>query len=148
MDLLRWIFYAAAKQAKLSSKMSKDSFRKDLSMPGLLREMRECFDRVPDLIISRGITLSDCLMTGLAIFCLKIPSMLKYEQLVRLDESTVQAKNLKSLFGVKRPPQTHGYGNALTVLTLAACGAASKLFFPSCSAEMFLRTGPCSMDIT
>ena len=61
--------------------MSKDSFRKDLSMPGLLREMRECFDRVPDSIVSRGITLSDCLMTGLAIFCLKIPSMLKYEQL-------------------------------------------------------------------
>ena len=30
------------------------------------------------------VTLSDCLMTGLAIFCLKIPSMLKYEQLVRL----------------------------------------------------------------
>ena len=70
MDFLRWIFYAAAKQAKLSGKMSKDSFRKDLSMPGLLREMRECFDRVPDLIISRGITLSDCLMAGLAMFSL------------------------------------------------------------------------------
>ena len=104
MDFLRWIFYAAAKQAKLSGKMSKDSFRKDLSMPGLLREMRECFDRVPDLIISRGITLSDCLMAGLAMFSLKIPSMLKYDQLVRLDENTVQAKNLKSLFGVKQPP--------------------------------------------
>ena len=104
MDFLRWIFYAAAKQAKLSGKMSKDSFRKDLSMPGLLREMRECFDRVPDLIVSRGITLSDCLMAGLAMFSLKIPSMLKYDQLVRLDENTVQAKNLKSLFGVKRPP--------------------------------------------
>ena len=104
VDFLRWIFYSAAKQAKLSSTMSKDSFRKDLSMPGLLREMRECFDRVPDSIVSRGITLSDCLMTGLAIFCLKIPSMLKYEQLVRLDESTVQAKNLKSLFNVMRPP--------------------------------------------
>ena len=93
MDFLRWIFYAAAKQAKLSGKMSKDSFRKDLSMPGLLREMRECFDRVPDLIISRGITLSDCLMAGLAMFSLKIPSMLKYDQLVRLDENTVQAEN-------------------------------------------------------
>ena len=104
VDFLRWIFYAAAKQAKLSGKMSKDSFRKDLSMPGLLREMRECFDRVPDLIISRGITLSDCLMAGLAMFSLKIPSMLKYDQLVRLDENTVQAKNLKSLFGVKQPP--------------------------------------------
>ena len=59
VDFLRWIFYSAAKQAKLSSTMSKDSFRKDLSMPGLLREMRECFDRVPDSIVSRGITLSD-----------------------------------------------------------------------------------------
>ena len=58
--------------------MSKDSFRKHLSMPGLLREMRECFDRVPDSIVSRSITLSDCLMTGLSMFCLKIPSMLKY----------------------------------------------------------------------
>ena len=104
VDFLRWIFYAAAKQAKLSGKMSKDSFRKDLSMPGLLREMRECFDRVPDLIVSRGITLSDCLMAGLAMFSLKIPSMLKYDQLVRLDENAVQAKNLKSLFGVKQPP--------------------------------------------
>ena len=104
VDFLRWNFYAAAKQTKLSGKMSKDSFRKDLSMPGLLREMRECFDRVPDLIVSRGITLSDCLMAGLAMFSLKIPSMLKYDQLVRLDENTVQAKNLKSLFGVKRPP--------------------------------------------
>ena len=69
-------------------------------MPGLLREMRECFDRVPDLIVSRGITLSDCLMAGLAMFSLKIPSMLKYDQLVRLDENTVQAKNLK--FAVRR----------------------------------------------
>ena len=72
-------------------------------MPGLLRETRECLDRVPDSIKSRGITLSDCMMSGLAMFCLQIPSMLKYDQLIRLDESTIQVKNLKSLFGVKRP---------------------------------------------
>ena len=30
VDFLRWIFYAAAKQAKLSGKMSKDSFRKEI----------------------------------------------------------------------------------------------------------------------
>ena len=45
-------------------------------MPGLLREMRECFDRVPDLIVSRGITLSDCLMAGLAMFSLNPSSAL------------------------------------------------------------------------
>ena len=42
MDFLRWIFYAAAKQAKLSGKMSKDSFRKDLSAR-IASRMRECF---------------------------------------------------------------------------------------------------------
>ena len=42
---------------KIFQSGSKDSFRKDLSMPGLLREMRECFDRVPDLIVSRGILI-------------------------------------------------------------------------------------------
>ena len=42
-------------------------FRKHLSMPGMLSEVRKCFDNVPDLVVSRGITQSDCLMTGLAV---------------------------------------------------------------------------------
>ena len=65
--------------------MSKNSFGKHLSMPGLLLE---CFDSISYLIVSRGITHSDCLMSGLAMFSLKIPSLLEYDQLVRLDEST------------------------------------------------------------
>ena len=84
--------------------MSKTSFRKDLSMPGMLRAMRKCFDRVPDPITPRSITLSDCLMTGLAVFSLKIPSLLQLEELGRLNESSTVANNLKSMFGVKRIP--------------------------------------------
>ena len=84
--------------------MSKTSFRKDLSMPGMLRAMRKCFDRVPDPITPRGITLSDCLMVGLAVFSLKIPSLLKLEELGRLNKSSTLANNLKSMFGVKRIP--------------------------------------------
>ena len=104
VDISRWNFYSRAKQGKSSNEMSKTSFRKDLSMPGMLRAMRKCFDRVPDPITPRGITLSDCLMVGLAVFSLKIPSLLKLEELGRLNKSSTLANNLKSMFGVKRIP--------------------------------------------
>ena len=42
--------------------MSTPKFRKNLSMSGLLSEMRKRFDRVPDPIQSRDFSLSDCLM--------------------------------------------------------------------------------------
>ena len=45
--------------------------RKTLSAPGLLRELRSCFDRIEDNITHRGLTLTDCLMSGLAVFGLK-----------------------------------------------------------------------------
>ncbi len=47
-------------------------FRKDLSMPGMVAEMRRCFERVEDAVSSRGVSLSDCLMSGLAIFASSI----------------------------------------------------------------------------
>ena len=73
-------------------------------MPGMLRGVRKGFDDVPDLIASRGITLSDCLMSGLAMFCLKKRSLLQFEKSVRLNKSPARASDLKSLFGVKRIP--------------------------------------------
>lgn len=84
--------------------MLRTSFRKHLSMPGMLRVIRDCFDRVSDPVNTRGVTLSDCLMSGLAVFSLKMPSLLKFDELVRGDEGSVQARNLRSLFGVKRVP--------------------------------------------
>ena len=102
-------------------------------MPGLLREMRECFDRVPDLIISRGITLSDCLMAGLAMFSLKI-------------ENTVQAKNLKSLFGVKQPPSDTWLRERLDGVDPRSLRRCFKIIFSFL--QRVLKTGPCSMDIT
>ena len=70
--------------------MAQKSFRKYLSMPGMLDIVRKCFDRIPDPVISRGITLSDCLMTGVSVN-LKMTSMRK--SIIRLDESSVPAKN-------------------------------------------------------
>lgn len=77
------------------------SFRKSLCAPALLHEARRCFDELPDEVASRGITLSDCLMSGLAVFGLKYPSLLQFDQ--HNDEALIQA-NLNTLYGVTRAP--------------------------------------------
>ena len=41
---------------------------------------RRCFDRIEDGVASRGLSLSDCLMSGLAIFSMKHPSLPQFEQ--------------------------------------------------------------------
>ena len=82
-------------------------FRKTLSMPGLLAQMRRCFEGVEDEVAGRGLSLADCLMSGLAIFSLKYPSLLQFEQDARgLGESAHEPRreNLRSLFGVERAP--------------------------------------------
>ena len=82
--------------------MSKPRFRKTLSAPGLLRLVRESFRRIEDPIASRGLNLADCLMSGLAIFGLKHPSLLSFERDAR-GEGTVSS-HLRSLYGVGRAP--------------------------------------------
>ena len=84
--------------------MTQNSFRKHLSMPGMLSEVRECFDSIPDLVVSRGITQSGCLMTGLGVFTLKMTSLLSFEEKIRSDESPKPVENFKSLFGVDQIP--------------------------------------------
>ncbi len=46
--------------------------RKTLSAPGLLKALREVFDGIEDLTASRGLALSDFLMSGIAVFGLKL----------------------------------------------------------------------------
>ena len=58
----------------------KAKFRKTLSTPRLLAQMRCCFEAVEDEVAGRGLSLADCLMSGLAIFALKYPSKLQFEQ--------------------------------------------------------------------
>ena len=45
--------YLRAKQYRVE-KMTQNSFRKHLSMPGMLSEVRKCFDNVPDLVVSQA----------------------------------------------------------------------------------------------
>ena len=82
--------------------MAKRLLRKTLSAPGLLRTVRKSFDEVEDPVSGRRFRLSDCLMSGLAVFGLKYPSLLQFDRDARTDE-TVRA-NLKSLYAIERAP--------------------------------------------
>lgn len=76
--------------------------KKHLSLPGLLKRVRSQCAKIPDPIAPRSkIPLVDCLMSGLAMFGLKIPSLLQF------DEQTEDARikhNLKSLYGIENAP--------------------------------------------
>ena len=76
--------------------------RKALSAPGLLSAIRKQFCRVPDHRSGRpSIALADALMSGLAIFGLKCPSLLQFD---RQRRDPVEAHNLRTLYGVERVP--------------------------------------------
>lgn len=87
----------------ISPYRQKSSFmRKNLSAPGLLRIVRESFDRIKDPIASRGLNLTDCLMSGLAVFGLKYASLLRFDHDARQNE--LIRSNLKRLYGIERAP--------------------------------------------
>ena len=54
--------------------------RRHVSMPGLLSTVGKVFSTVPDPVVNRGFTLRDCLMSGLAVYHLKSPSLLDFDQ--------------------------------------------------------------------
>ena len=81
--------------------MPARGFRQSLSLPGMLNTMRRLFEKIPDNSSRNSIPLADHLMSGLAIFGLKYPSLLQFDQdrNVALTQS-----NLKSLYGIEQAP--------------------------------------------
>lgn len=83
------------------------SMRKHLSKPNLLSIVKKTYSKIKDCSAqaSSNISLTDCLMSGLAVFGLKFPSLLKFDE----EKATGKIKrNLQSLFGVKEvPSDTH-----------------------------------------
>ncbi len=73
-----------------------------LSIAGLLQSIKHSFSFVKDPIKSgKKYGLVDCLMSGMAIFGMKYPSLLQFEQ--SQSEDRVR-HNLKSLYGVAKAP--------------------------------------------
>jgi hypothetical protein len=80
------------------------TFRKMLGMPGMLRSIHKIFSKICDpktFTSSPSISIADHLMSGLAVFGLKCPSLLDYDK-KRTNETTAQ--NLRDLYLVSNPP--------------------------------------------
>ena len=71
--------------------------RRDLSADGLLARLRDRFQRLPDARTAPDISLADALLSGLALFALKDPSLLAFDQ--RRHE-----RNFRALFGIQQVP--------------------------------------------
>jgi hypothetical protein len=72
------------------------------SAPALLGQIREDFGKIPDHRHGgQQFSLQDVLMSGLAVFGLKYPSLLKFDE--QRHEARTRA-NLKSLYGVSQAP--------------------------------------------
>lgn len=82
--------------------MARSTLRKQLSAPGLLARIRQSFCALDSPSSRCQISLADCLMSGLAVFSLKYPSLLQFDRHCH-DEPRVR-HNLKSLFGVTQAP--------------------------------------------
>ena len=93
---------------------TKPTFRKHLSKPGLLQEVRSCFEAISDEVRGRKYGLADYLMSGLAVFSLKFPSLLQFDRQARSVE-TIRS-NLGSLFGVQEVPSDSGLRKRLDPL--------------------------------
>jgi hypothetical protein len=79
--------------------------RKDLSAQGMLKNARAFFDNdVTDkrVLKKNSISLTDALMSGVALFQFKFPSLLQFDIDCRYD--AVVKENLKALFQVERAP--------------------------------------------
>lgn len=74
--------------------------RKDLSADALFKRLRTRFDQVPDVRSGTvGISMGDALMSAFAMFSLKDPSLLAFDQR-RRDPSN----NLRTVYGIERVP--------------------------------------------
>ena len=73
--------------------------RKHLSADALFRLLRTEFKVIPDPRPEPKIALADALMAGFAVFALKAPSLLAFENERRANEF-----NMKGIFGLKAVP--------------------------------------------
>jgi len=82
--------------------MPQTALRRDVSIPGLLAIARRVFNGIPDEQASEGLPLSDHLMSGLALFLLKYPSLLQFDQDSRYNGRIKH--NLRTLYGIQQAP--------------------------------------------
>ncbi len=72
--------------------------RDEINYDGLVKELRSDFEKIPDHRAANVVhKLPDVLMSAYAIFALKYPSVLSFE-----DQTEIERSNLQHLFGIKK----------------------------------------------
>src|SRR5215213_4876280 len=80
------------------SAKAKPEERKHLQVDALIDKLRERFDTIPDSRVGdHTISLPDALMSGIALFALKEPSLLAFQE--RIKDS-----NLRTIYGIQHVP--------------------------------------------
>jgi len=79
--------------------------RKFLSADGLLSSVRQCLNRETFKPCQSPYRWDDCIMSGLAVFGFKFPSLLQFE--ISANEEPLISRNLRTLYGVKKRPERH-----------------------------------------
>ena len=105
----------------------KPSFRTHLSKPDFLNEVGRCFEAIPDEVNGRRYSLADYLMSGLALFSLKLLSLLQFDREARA-EGPIRS-NLRSLFGIEDVPSDSGLRKRLDGLDPGALRKTFKHVF-------------------
>jgi hypothetical protein len=84
---------------------SKIKLRKHLNADALFATIRQEFDKIPDFRSSSNpspISITDSLMSAFAMFSLKFPSLLQFDQTRK--EAGDELRNLQNLYGVENIP--------------------------------------------
>ncbi len=85
--------------------MEKIKLRKHLNADALFATIRQEFDKIPEFRKSNGlplISITDSLMSAFAMFSLKFPSLLQFDQIRKEDGDVLQ--NLKNIYGIENVP--------------------------------------------
>ncbi len=84
--------------------MLQNILRRHVSIPSLLSTVRRSFDTILDPVRHRQYSLSDCLISRLALFALKCSSLLEYGAKTRKHPNPALGDNLKPLYTVAKTP--------------------------------------------
>ena len=126
--------YHSAKVVWLTTNY-KPKVRKHLNADSLFAEIHKDFKQIPD---SRGanctISLDDALMSGLAVFRLKHPSLLAFD-----NQRKKEPRNLHSMFGVTNIPCDSQMRTILDPLSLSSLRAPFRTVFRHLQQHHFPR---------
>jgi hypothetical protein len=75
--------------------------KKALSTAGLLKKVKDIFDKISSNTKSNKISISDCLMSALAMFSLKAPSLLAFD---KQKQDKIVSHNLRALYKIGNVP--------------------------------------------